>query len=70
MADNGELDPPPPQDIYNMFSAANLSSRPSYDSAKYKRSWLKAKVIRSYILSSGECPDACSRALSIALNHK
>ena len=29
-----------------------------------------AKVIRYSILSAGECPDACIRALSISLNHK
>ena len=27
MADNEELDPSPPQDIYNVFAAADLSSR-------------------------------------------
>ena len=67
---NEYLDPPPPQDISNVFSAADLSSHSSSDSAKYKCAWLKANVIRSSILSSGECPDACSRALFIALNHK
>ena len=40
------------------------------DSAKYKRAWHKAKVIRSSILSPGEFPDACSISLSIALNYK
>ena len=70
MADNEELDPPPPQDILNVFTVADLSSRLSSDSAKYKRAWLKAKVIRSYILSTGGCPDACSRALSIAPNNQ
>ena len=53
-----------------MFAATELLSHSSSDSAKYKRAWLKAKVIRSYILSFGECPDECSRELSIALNHK
>ena len=37
MADNEELDPPPPQDISDVFAAADLSSRLSSDSAKYKR---------------------------------
>ena len=64
------LDPPPPQGISNVFAAAELSSHSSYDSSKYIRSWLKVKVIRSSILSAGECPDVCSRELSIALNHK
>ena len=41
-----------------------------YDSNKYKRAWHRAKVIRSSILSSGESPDALSRELYIALNHK
>ena len=70
MADNEDLDPPTPQDISNMFSATDLLSCSSSDSAKYKRAWLKAKVIRSSILSSGECPAAYSRALFIALKQK
>ena len=70
MNDNEEIYTPPPQDIYNVFAAADLLSRSLSYSAKYKCAWLKAKVIRSAILSNGECPDACSRALSIALNHK
>ena len=70
MAYNEELDPPPPQDISNVFSESDLSSRSSSDSDKYKRACIKAKVIRSSILHAGECPEACSRALSIALNHK
>ena len=70
MAYNEYLDPPPPQDISNVFAAVDLSSHSSCDSAKYRHAWLKAKVICSSILSSGECPDTCSRALSIALNHK
>ena len=70
MADNEDIDPPPPQDILNVFTAADLSYCSSSDSDKYIRAWLKAKVIRSSILSTGEFPDACSRALSIALNHK
>ena len=53
MDDNEELYPPPPQDISNVFAAADLLSRSSYDSAKYKRAWIKAKVILSYILSAG-----------------
>ena len=50
---NEELDPPPPQDISNVFAAADLSSRSSSDSAKYKPAWIKEKVIRYSILSSG-----------------
>ena len=53
MADIEDLDPSPPKDIYNVFAAADLSSRSSSDSAKYKRAWIKAKVIRYYILYSG-----------------
>ena len=53
-----------------MFAAADLSSQSSYDSVQYKRACHRAKGIRSYILSSGESPDAQSRALSIALNHR
>ena len=53
-----------------MFAAAELSSQSSYDSVKYKRVWHRAKGITSFILSSGESPDECSRALSISLNHK
>ena len=52
-----------------MFAAAYLSSQSSYDTVKYKRAWHRAKVIR-YILSAGECSDACSRAVSITMNHK
>ena len=69
MADNEELDPTSQHDILNVFAAEEFLSRSSSDSDKYKRAWLKAKLIRSYILSAGECLDACSRALSIALNH-
>ena len=64
------LDLPPPQDISNVFAEADLSSHLSSDSNKYKRAWIKVKVIRSSILSAGECPDACSRKLSIVPNHK
>ena len=70
VAYNEDLYPPPPQDISNMFSLADLSSQSSYDSDKYKCAWLKAKVICSSILSDGKCPYVCSRELSIALNHK
>ena len=70
VAYNEDIDPPPPQDISNVFSAADFLSQSSSDSEKYKRAWHKAKVIRSSILSAGESPDACSRSLYIALNHK
>ena len=70
MADNEDLDPPPSQDISNVFAPADLSSRSSSDPDKYKHAWIKAKLISYYILSAGEFPDACSRALYIALNHK
>ena len=53
-----------------MFAAADLSSCSSYDSAKYKLAWIKAKLIRFPILYAQECPDACSRALYIAPNNK
>ena len=68
--DNEGLDPPQPQYILNVFAAADLLSCSSSDSARYKRAWLKVKVIRSHILSDEECPDACSSELSIALNNK
>ena len=70
MAYNEDIDPPLPQDILNVFSSEDLSAQSSSDSAKYKRAWYKERVIRSSILSAGESPDTCSRALSIALNHK
>ena len=70
MAYNEDLDPPPPQDISNVFAEAEFSSCSSSDSSKYKRAWLKAKVNRSSILSAGECPDSFSRELFIAPNHK
>ena len=60
-----DLDPPPPQDISNIFAAADMSSHLSSDSTKYKRAWLKTKVIRSSILSAGEYPDAFIKALYI-----
>ena len=61
MADNEDLDPPPPQYILNLFVAADLSSRSSSDSDKYKHVCLKAKVISYTILYAGECPDVCGR---------
>ena len=70
MAYNEDIDPSPPHDISNVFAAADLSSFSSYDSVKYKRAWHRKKLICSSILSSGEIPDARSRALLIALNHK
>ena len=70
MANNEDLDTPPPQDISNVFTATDFSYHSSSDSAKYKHAWLKAKVIHSSILSAEICSDACSISLSIALNHK
>ena len=70
MAYNEDIDPPPPQDISNVFSSSELLAQSSSDSAKYKPAWYNARLIRSYILSAEENPDTCSRALSIALNHK
>ena len=70
MAYNEDLVPPLPHDISNLFSSADLFYKSSYDSAKYRLASYRARVIRSFILSSGESPEACSRALSIALNHK
>ena len=70
MAGNEDIDTPPPQDISNVFAAADFSSQSSYDTVKYKRAWHRAKGIRSSILSSGEIPYAQNRALSIALNHR
>ena len=67
---NKDIDTPPTQDISNVFSAADLSSHSSSDSDKYKQAWLKAKEIRSSILSAGEYLGAWSRAVSIALDHK
>ena len=70
LASNEDIDTPIPQDISNVFVAADLSSQSSYDSFQYKRAWHRAKGIRSSILSSGESPDAQSRAFYIALNHR
>ena len=70
MAYNEDIDTPPPHDISNVFAASDLLSHSSSGSNKYKRAWIKAKVINSSILSAGECPDICRRELSIALNHK
>ena len=70
MAYNEDMDPTLPQDISNVFSAADLLSHLSSNATKYNCACIKAKVIRSSILSSGESPDACSRELSMELNHK
>ena len=70
MASNENIDTPTPQDISNVFAAADLSSQSSYYSVQYKRAWHRTKGICSSILSSGESPDAQSRALSIALNNR
>ena len=70
ISDNEDLDPPPLQDISNVFAAADLLSCSSSDLAKYERAYIKAKGIQYSILSAGECPDACSIALSIVPNHK
>ena len=70
MAGNEDIDTPPPQDISNVFVAADVSSQSSYDSVQHKRAWHRAKGIRSSILSSGESPYVKSRALSVALNHR
>ena len=37
MGYNEDIDPPPPQDISNVFAAADLLSQSSYDTVKYKR---------------------------------
>ena len=39
MGYNEYIDPPPPQDILNVFAAADLSYQSSYDTDKYKRAW-------------------------------
>ena len=70
MDGNEDIYNPSPQDISNVFAAADLSSQSSYDSVQYERAWHRAKGICSSILSYGESPDAQSRALSIALNHR
>ena len=70
MAGNEDIYTPQLQNILNVIAAADLSSQSSYDTVKYKRAWHRAKRIRSSILSSGEIPDAQSRAFSIALNHR
>ena len=69
MAGNEDIDTLSPQDISNVFAAADLSYQSSYDTVKYKRAWHRAKGIRSSILYSGESPDKQSRSLSIALSH-
>ena len=50
---NEDIDTLPPQDISNVFAAADLLYQSSYDTVKYKRAWHRAKGIRSSILSSG-----------------
>ena len=56
MSYNEDIDPPPPQDISNVFSLADLSSQSSSNADKYKRAWYKARIICSSILSAGESP--------------
>ena len=53
MGGNEDIDTPPTKDISIVFAAADLSSQSSYDTVEYKRAWHRAKVIRSFILSSG-----------------
>ena len=43
MAGNEDIDTPSPQDISNVFVAADLSSQSSYDTVKYKRAWHRSK---------------------------
>ena len=70
MAYNKDLDLPPTQDISNDFAESHLLSCSSFDLKKYNCEWLKAKVIYSSIFSDWGYPDACSRKISITLNHK
>ena len=42
MAGNEDIDTPPPQDISNVFAAADLSSQSSYDTVKFKCAWHRA----------------------------
>ena len=70
MAYYEKLDLPPPQDISNVFVAADLLSHSSSYSDQYKCAWFKAKVICSSIISAGECPDSRIISLSIAPNYK
>ena len=70
MAYKEDIDTPQPQDTSNVFAAAELSSQSSYDAVKYKRAWHRPKGIHSSILSAEEIPDAQSRALYIAMNHR
>ena len=60
MYDNEGLYPPSPHGILNVFAAADLWSCSSSVSAKYELVCFKTKVIRSSILSAGECPEECS----------
>ena len=49
MSYNEGIDTPPPQDVLNVFAAADLSSQSSYDTFKYKHAWHRAKGIRSSV---------------------
>ena len=69
MSGNEDIDTPPPQDISNVFAAADFSSQLSYDTVKYKRAWHRTKGISSSILSFGESQYAQSRAFYIVLSH-
>ena len=52
MGYNEDIDPPLPQDISNLFAAADFSSQSSYDTVKYKPAWHRAKGIRYSLLYS------------------
>ena len=54
MAYNKDIYTPLTQDISNVFAVTYLLSHSSFDPAKYKREWLKAKLTHSSILSSGK----------------
>ena len=54
MADNEEIDPTPLQGISNVFAAADLPSRSSSYSYKYKLAWLNAKVIHCSFYRLGD----------------
>ena len=49
-----DINPPPPQDISNVFAPEDLLSQSSYDTVKYERAWNRAKGIHSSILYSGK----------------
>ena len=56
VAYNEDLDPPPPQDVSNVFSASDLSSHSSYGSAKYNQQSSRSSQNTTHELQDSSIP--------------